>query len=170
MNRLKESVSSVLLAVSLLGAASLAAAPAWSANKATSAAAVPADKALTEFAKQWMVSALGRDGKFVNANSIDAPAGSFLVFGTSGEKGHGLQGFVAHLDELKPLTWTEMTADGYVVDDFAWFTGTAQAPLPGGDMAKTRFTLVMRKVDGAWKVTHCHLSEPVPRTGIKKGS
>jgi len=167
MHAIRKSVSSMLLAASLLGAASFSAAPAWSADKN---AAVPADKALTELARAWIVAALGRDGKFIAANSIDAPAGSFLVYGTSGEKGHTYQPFLDHLTELKPLTWSELNPDGYVVDDFAWFTGTAKAPLPGGDVAKARFTMVMRKVGGAWKVVHFHLSEPVPRTGIKKGT
>src|SRR5437868_1483547 len=149
MNCIRRSVSSVLLSASLLSATGLPASAAWSANNAI--AATPADKALTEFAKAWMVAGLGRDGKFITANSIDAPAGSFLVFGTSGEAGHTLQAFVAHLDELKPLTWTEVKPEGHVIGDFAWFTGTASAPLPTGDLAKTRFTLLMRRVEGAWK-------------------
>lgn len=168
MHVIRKSVSSILLAASLLGAASFSAAPAWSA--APAAAAVPADQALTELAKAWIVAALGRDAKFIAANSIDTPAGSFLVFGTSGMQGHTYQPFLDHLAELKPFKWSEMHPTGYVVDDFAWFTGTAKAPMPTGDVALARFTMVLRQVGGAWKVVHFHLSEPVPRTGIKKGT
>lgn len=167
MHVIRRSVASALLAASLLGAAGFSATPAWSAE---TKAAVPADAALTELAKAWMVAALGRDGRFIAANSIDTPAGSFQVFGTSGKQSLGYQPFLDHLTELKPFTWAEINPEGYVVDDFAWFTGTAKAPMPTGDVALVRFSMVLRKVDGAWKAVHFHLSEPVPRAGIKKGS
>ncbi|HVW70949.1 MAG TPA: nuclear transport factor 2 family protein [Steroidobacteraceae bacterium] len=157
----------VLLGLSV----SAAALPAAAAESATSAvAATPADAGLIEFTKAWMDAALGRDTKFIAAHSIAAPKESFLVFGTSGEQGHRYDEFLDHLNGLKPFKWTEIIPEGYVVGDFAWLFGTAQAPMPTGDVAKARWTMVARRVHGEWKAVHFHLSEPVPRKGIKKGS
>lgn len=166
----RKSFASALLAASVLGAAALATtAPAGAADgQPRAAAAVPADAKLLKFNEDWMTAALSRDRKFIAANSIDSPEGSYLVFGTSGEKGHDFKGFVDHLDELKPFKWTAIDGKGYSLGDVAWVYGTALAPMPTGDVAKARFTMVARLVDGEWKAVHFHLSEPVPRKGIKK--
>lgn len=168
--RTRKFAASALIAASVLGAAALAiVGPADAAGaKPKVAAAVAADAKLLKFNQDWMTAALSRDGKFIAANSIDSPDGSFLVFGTSGEQGHDFKGFIAHLDELKPFKWTGIDGKGYSVGDVAWVYGTASAPMPTGDVAKARFTLVARLVGGEWKTVHFHLSEPVARKGIKK--
>lgn len=171
MNSLiRKSVASALVAASVFGAVALSPSmmAAAAGSKSAVNAAVPADAKLLQFTRDWMTAALSRDNRFIGPNSIDAPAESFLVFGTSGEQGTHYKAFQEHLDELKPFKWTSIDPVGYTVGDVAWIYGTATAPMPTGDVAKARFTMVARLVNGEWKAVHFHLSEPVPRQGIKK--
>jgi hypothetical protein len=126
-----------------------------------------ADKAVIDAALRYLDACVTRDAAYVAANSIDDPAGSYLGITTGPGPGNNLQETVEHLRGLKPVKWGGLNPKGYVVGDVAWFTDYAKGIIPSGQQLDVRATLLMRRVEGVWKVVHFHVSEGVQREGIK---
>lgn len=133
-------------------------------------AAVKADAELTKLATLFLEACVTRDADYLAAHSIDAPVGSFTGIGTGSSDTanwtHAVN--VEHFRHLKPVKWSGLSPDGYVVGDMAWFTDLAKGIMPDGQELTIRTTLIMRRIDGAWKAVHYHVSEPVVRGGVKK--
>lgn len=139
-----------------------------SADELAAPPAVKADAALTALAKAYLEACVTRDADFVFKHSIDHPKGSFTGITTGNSTDWSLQNAAGHLRGLKPVTWEGLEPEGWVVDDFAWFSGLAKGIIPSGEALTIRISLVMRKVGKEWKAVHWQVSEPVSRAGIKK--
>ena len=50
-------------------------------------------------------------------------------------------------------------------DGFGWAAARAAVTLPDGNTLRTRWTAVMRKEEGEWKIAHSHLSVPADAAG-----
>lgn len=130
--------------------------------------AVKADAALSALAKAYLEACVTRDADYVFAHSIDLPKGSFTGITTGSGTDWSLQHAAGHLRGLKPVKWEGLDPQGWVVGDFAWFSGLAKGIIPSGEALTIRISLVMRKIGNDWKGVHWQVSEGVDRTGIRK--
>jgi SnoaL-like domain len=122
-----------------------------------------ADQDLVEVARRYLEACVTRDADYLAANSIDDPQGSFSGINSSPGPGRGLPDSVAHFRELPRVKWSGLSPEGFVAGDFAWFTDYAKGVLPSGQELDIRVTLLMRRVDNAWKTVHYHVSEGLAR-------
>lgn len=129
-----------------------------------------ASQEVIDAALRYLDACVTRDADYVAANSIDDPAGSFSGINTGPGPANDLKHVVDHLRGLKPVKWGGLNPKGYMAGDFAWFTDYAKGIIPSGQQLDVRATLLMRRVDGKWKVVHYHVSEGVKREGIARGS
>lgn len=116
---------------------------------------------LIDAAIRYLDAAIKRDVDYLAANSSNE-SGSYSTF-SSGHNGYyDLQGLLDHLRPLAPADFSKWEPfDGFVAGDFAWFAGMGFALMPNGDKHPVRVTVLMRHVDGVWKVVHSHLSGPL---------
>ena len=124
-----------------------------------------ADAALAELAAKWLRACAERDAAYVEEHSVAEPAEAFRCIGSAGEP-FPLRAFADHLRGLRPAGWSGLAPEGWVRGDTAWFTGSAQGLLPSGEPLRIRISLLMLRLEGAWKTVHCHVSEGVEREGL----
>ena len=127
-----------------------------------------AQGAVHEAAVRYLNACVMRDSEYILANS--ASDGTYTGTTSGCSPPQSLEEIVSHLRGLKKAGWQKLDPTGYVAGDFAWFTDHAKGVLPDGEEIGIRTTLLMRRVDGQWKVVHFHVSEGVDRAGIELGS
>ena len=125
-----------------------------------------ANEVLVDLAVKWLRACTERDDAYIAEHSLSDPADAFRCVGSAGEP-FPLIPFTEHLRGLKKAGWSGLEPAGWVRGDTAWFTGSAQGLLPSGEPLVIRISLVMLRVDRAWKVVQCHVSEGVDRKGIE---
>jgi hypothetical protein len=127
-----------------------------------------AEGAVQEAAVRYLTACVTRDADYIAANS--ATDGSFTGTTSGCSQPQSLDAIVSHLRGLKTAGWSQLHPTGHMAGDFAWFTDHSNGVLPDGKEIGIRTTLLMRRIDGQWKVVHFHVSESVERGGIELGS
>ena len=118
-----------------------------------------------EAAVRYLEACVTRDCEYIAASSVTD--GSFTGTTSGSSPPLSLEEIVSHLRGLKKAGWSQLHPTGYVAGDFAWFTDHAAGMLPNGEKIGIRTTLLMRRLEGRWKVVHFHVSEGVDRPGIE---
>jgi hypothetical protein len=123
-------------------------------------AVAPAE--VVEFTKDYLRALVARDTARLRANSVDEPESVYVGIGSLPDESWSLPDLIDHLGEFPPTEFVGMDPGGFVEGDVAWLTDYPTCVLPSGEAISMRATVVLRRVGGAWKAVHWHLSEGVP--------
>ncbi len=118
---------------------------------------------LVGFTKRYLQALVARDTAYVLAHSIDTPGCAYVGIGSLPDERWSLAELVDHLGEFPPTEFLDSIPTGCVEGDVAWLTDYPTCVLPSGETVAIRATVVLKRVRGAWKVAHWHVSEGVAR-------
>ncbi|MET7992688.1 nuclear transport factor 2 family protein [Amycolatopsis sp. NPDC005232] len=112
--------------------------------------------------KDWLAAGHRRDVEFITKHSHTEDE-DFVHTVASGPDGAlTLAQFLDHLRQYQPREVLVSDPQGFVHGDLAWIFDSPRVDLLDEGVIDARFTAVLRRVDGDWKVVHAHLSEGVP--------
>lgn len=112
---------------------------------------------------------VGRNVDKIAEFGSDDDVMGYVAFHSEGPVNWSLEEAVEYIRPMKPSATPPFEPVGYYDGDFAWFVGMPRGVLPDGTEVVIRVTMIMRRVDGQWKVVHWHVSEPVDRTKELQG-
>lgn len=143
-----------------------------------------APQEVLDLATEWVYRGGMRDTQFIDQNSWTPRSDVVHTFTSSPESNLSLADFVAHLGDVPPRSSettdsatkveeqegqasaarpTDTSITGFVAGDTAWTTHLIVADMLQDGKIEVRCSVVMLRLDGVWKVVHCHVSEGVFR-------
>lgn len=122
----------------------------------------PAPPELLQAVRNWLEAGHRRDVDYIAAHSHEEDP-DFPHTVTSGPDGAlTLTQFLDHLRAHQPREVVTTSPRGHVHGDFALVYDEPKIDLLEEGTIDARFTAVLRRIEGVWKVVHAHLSEGVP--------
>ncbi|MGP4017845.1 nuclear transport factor 2 family protein [Saccharopolyspora sp. 5N708] len=122
-------------------------------------ATAPAE--VVNLVKEWLAAGHHRDIEFITAHSWTEDENAVHTVASGPDGGLTLERLQGHLGEYEPREVVASNPQGFVHGDFAWVFDTPTIDLLDEGLIDARFTAVLRRIDGTWKVVHAHLSEGV---------
>lgn len=122
-----------------------------------------APQELVELARDWLNAGLNRDTDFIRRFSHAEDDGFVHTIASPPGAHFTLDEFASHLGEVPPRYSVESQPRGFVHGDMAYMVDFPTIDMRHDGVLDGRHTLVMRRVEGVWKVVHSHISEGVDR-------
>lgn len=124
---------------------------------------------LTKFFVDYLDALVRRDVDYVEKHGSDDDDMNYIGFHSEGTINWDLQDALRCIAPMNPSAIPAFEPVGFSEDNFAWFVGVPRGIFPDGTEVVVRVTMIMRRVNGEWKVVHWHVSEPVDRTKELQG-
>lgn len=116
-----------------------------------------------DVARNWIIRGHMRDGEYMANAAFPVPGSTVHTIASAPDSNFTVDQLVSHLGDVVPCpVMTDESAEGFVHGDMAWVYAFPKIDVKRDGVIDLRYTVVLYRVDGDWKVVHSHLSEGVP--------